>query len=130
MRVQFNNTGVNRVWGAYRWDRQNQHVTEVDDAGALAEMLSQPINGFSIAPDEPMLQWMTADQAATLVLYGDVATVADLADLEKAKVKKVAEQLGETQSVVNAWVKQANQYVKDLSTVETAAADAVEPPGG
>jgi hypothetical protein len=114
MLIKYTGSNVRvRNWGKYVWNAQeNGHVVEVSDTGDLTQLLSTPVSRldgseFVLDDNEPLLQWLTREQAALLALEAVVGDVTQFSKLKSGGIGKVAEVLEVDESVVSDWVAEA-----------------------
>jgi len=104
MLIQWHGVGERSAYGA-TW--QNGAVAEVVDTVA-GELLTQPDERFTVAPDDPLAQ-IAGEHATALVVFNSVFTVADLAALDEEGVHRVALATGAEHGTVEKWAAKARE---------------------
>jgi predicted flap endonuclease-1-like 5' DNA nuclease len=104
VRIRYIGRYGRRLACGFEWTQGG--VVDVADAEAVAQLFTNSLSDFEIAPDEPLLAIVGAEMTPNLALAG-VASLADLAGLDKAGVKRVAETIRVEVRQVGEWVKQA-----------------------
>lgn len=104
MLIQWHGAGVRSAYGA-TW--QSGSVTEVVDTAA-AELLTQPGERFTVAPEDPLAK-VAGEQATSLAVLCSVFTVADLAALNEEGVQRVMSSIGVTHDTVEKWAEKARE---------------------
>lgn len=115
MRIKYTGSGVHiRHALGHTWHPRQGHVTEVAEVATVQELLTMPGSsldaagtGFCIDDSEPLLRWLSPEQAAVLVLEMGVVSTKGLAALKTAEVNRAAELLEIEKKVVSGWVAEA-----------------------
>jgi len=103
MRIKYSGTYYRRAFGL-EWLPDG--VIDVTDAAVVAGLLTNPLNDFGIAPDEPLLAIVGPEMTPNLALAG-ITSQPGLAGLDKAGQKRVAAELGLPFKAVGEWIKKA-----------------------
>lgn len=99
-----------REVGELRWWSGNDFVCEVADAEMAAGLLTQPRGDFVVDGSEPLLA-LVGHHTGDLTLAG-VASVADLARLDAAGIKRVADALNGSVRNAMIWRATARKAVR------------------
>jgi len=128
MLVSLANKQKQRVIGQHVWSAENDHTCRVDDVDLLQELFTNPAykDEFYVSPDDDLVVIVgNVHTAQVLLVYGRVASVAQLAHLSKEAVKALANSTLETARTVSGWVTKASDFVSEAAG-ETAVSPANE----
>jgi predicted flap endonuclease-1-like 5' DNA nuclease len=113
MKIEFVKPGpVRRLVENYEWSALAGWVQDIP-AQLAAELLTAPQGEFKISADEPLLEVQGIGPARALELaVAGIGTVTDLAGLDTAGIKRVAEETRASSKQVRDWTAQARQMTK------------------
>lgn len=112
-----------RMVGEYVWSRETGFVQEVTDAALVAELLTSPHDAFAIDQDDAVsaLAGIGPQRAANMAMAG-IATLADLAALNEAGIKRLDAQIWASAKQIRVWVKQAREILGQSTEEQEAIA--------
>jgi predicted flap endonuclease-1-like 5' DNA nuclease len=107
----------------YEWSTATGFVQEVTDANLVVELLTEPYGAFVIDRDDAIcaLAGIGPQRAANMALAG-VVTLADLAALDEAGIKRLDIKAWASAKQIRAWVQQAREILH--YTIEDQEAEA------
>ena len=112
MKIRFTGpTVVRRIIGPYEWSTETGFVQDVD-ADMAAQLLTDPSDRFVLDADEPLLalDGVGPQRAAELALAG-IGYLSNLAELDKAGEKRLADAVWASGKQSRKWVSSARDRV-------------------
>jgi hypothetical protein len=110
MKIRFTGpTVVRRIVGPYEWSTETGFVQDVD-ADMAAQLLTDPSDRFVLDADEPLLalDGVGPQRAAELALAG-IGGLSNLAELDKAGEKRLADAVWASAKQIRKWVSSARE---------------------
>ena len=111
MRIKWSGPGTRvRCVGPWIWNQANGFICEVEDAEAIATLLTEKDGLFGVDPSDPLLKikGMSPQRITELAVFASVVTIEGLA---QAEASMLARMVGVSEKQAKAWIEAAGELL-------------------